>query len=129
MRFGAWFVGGGVTYGLLQSEERSGHRDRGPSRRSKSEGPPGESEYRTRYLSPKARLRNMNMRCDSELYNSEQDASLVVRFICLSVAQIVKEAFYSSVVDFHRGTSFIMIYCVFRFVTNNEFTSPSHVAS
>ncbi|XP_054279697.1 nuclear protein MDM1 isoform X4 [Macrosteles quadrilineatus] len=61
-----------------RSEERSGHRDRGPSRRSKSEGPPGESEYRTRYLSPKARLRNMNMRCDSELYNSEQDASLVM---------------------------------------------------
>lgn len=60
---------------LLQSEERSGARDRGPSRRSKSEGPPGESEYRTRYLSPRARLRNM--RYDPDPNNFDQE--LVVK--------------------------------------------------
>ena len=71
---------------LFQSEERGGARDRGPSRRSKSEGPPGEnidgpgpiqSEYRVRYgpgLSPRARGRVM--RSDSD--PSEFDQDLVV---------------------------------------------------
>lgn len=82
---------------LLQSEERSGHRDRGSSRRSKSEGPPGEgeSEYRTRYLSPKARARLRTMRSDSDPNNFEQDlvVGLPSHFWCFGSPQIVKEAF------------------------------------
>lgn len=75
---GTWTVHGSLVMCvcLLQSEERSGARDRGPSRRSKSEGPPGECDYRTRYLSPRARLRNM--RYDSDPNNFDQELVVIL---------------------------------------------------
>lgn len=63
---------------VLQSEERSGARERGPGRRSKSEGPPGEPEYRVRYMSPRARRggHNLrNMRSDSDPNNFDKDTA------------------------------------------------------
>ncbi|XP_046682574.1 nuclear protein MDM1 isoform X4 [Homalodisca vitripennis] len=64
-----------VVVDRARSEERSGTRARGLSRRSKSEGPPGESEYRIRYLSPRAR--KCNMHCDSGPNNFEQDLVMI----------------------------------------------------
>lgn len=85
---GAWFVSyaiwvNGFVYVLFQSEERGGSRNRGPSRRSKSEGPPGESsefpgpilsEYHKRYrtgLSPGTH--GWVMRRDSDPSKLDQD--------------------------------------------------------